>query len=340
MLGDLAVKKHRPKALYLAMADRASKVFQSTHRDNGRIWYMSEEDIRTSGGEWLIGPQLAETNGDQLLRVNGARAHELKLAEQTVHDFAELKTRIGLPAAADLRPIEKTWVDALVFQLNSPSVTVMLVIIGVILIYFEQHSMTGILGILSALCFALFFWSRFLGGTADWLEIVLFVLGLACLAMEVFVMPGFGVFGLSGIALILASLILAGHSWSYDLATNVEELAVQAGWVVLAFGLIGVFGVAAARYLPTLPMFEAMVLGPPGSETEPQLRPEVSEAPATLGNATVGQQGRAITMLRPAGKAQLGDRIVNVVSEGPFIEADAPVEVVDVSGNRVVVRPV
>jgi membrane-bound serine protease (ClpP class) len=343
MLTDLAVKKHRPSALYVAMADHTAKVFQATHRDTGRVWYMSEEDIRTSGGEWLIGPQLSETNGELLLEVSGQRAHELKLAEPTVHDFNELKGRMGLPPTAELRPIEKTWVDALVFQLNSPGITVMLVIIGAVLIYLEQHTMTGILGILSVLCFALFFWSRFLGGTADWLEVVLFVLGIACLAMEVFVMPGFGVFGFSGIAMILASLVMAGHSWSYDLATNIEELTIQAGWVVLAFALLGVFGVAAAQYLPQLPMFEAMILGPPGSSPndEPQLRFNGGNAQASVeGEARLGQRGMTITMLRPAGKAQLGDRIVNVISEGPFIGADAAVEIVELSGNRIVVRQI
>lgn len=343
MLTDLANKKHRPSALYVAMADRTAKVFQATHRDTGRVWFMSEEDIRTSGGEWLIGPQIAETNGELLLKVAGQRAHELKLAEPTVHDFNELKGRIGLPPQTDLRPIEKTWVDAVVFMLNAPSVTVMLVIIGAVLIYLEQHTMTGILGILSVLCFALFFWSRFLGGTADWLEVVLFVLGIACLAMEVFVMPGFGVFGLSGIAMILASLVMAGHSWSYDLATNVEELAIQAGWVVLAFALLGVSGVAAAQYLPQLPMFEAMILGPPGSssDSEPQLRNQIGDVhdPSVV-ESLLGRRGTSISMLRPAGKARLGDRILNVVSEGPFIEADAAIEVVDTSGNRIVVRQI
>ncbi|HEY4263417.1 MAG TPA: NfeD family protein, partial [Schlesneria sp.] len=152
-----------------------------------------------------------------------------------------------------------------------------------------------------------------------------------------------GVFGFSGIAMILASLVMAGHSWSYDMATNIEELTIQAGWVVLAFALLGVFGVAAAQYLPQLPMFEAMILGPPGSSPndEPQLRINGGNTQTLIeGEATLGQRGATITMLRPAGKAQLGDRIVNVISEGPFIGADAAIEVVELSGNRIVVRQI
>lgn len=337
MLTNLALKKNRPIALCTAMADRTSKVFQVTHRDNGRIWFMTDAEIRAAGDEWIVGPQLRETNGELLLTVHGERAHELKLAEPTVHDIAELKGRIGLPATADLRPIERTWVDNMVFQLNTPQVTVPLLMLGVVLIYLELQFMTGILGILSVLCFSLFFWSRFLGGTAGWLEVVLFVLGLACLALEMFVVPGFGVFGISGILLILASLAMAGHHWSLDMSTNVNDLAVQTGWVLLSFGLVGVMGVSLARYLPQLPMFEALVLGPPDdADVEPRLRPEPD--PESTGAALVGATGVALTMLRPSGKARMNGQVVEVVSEGPFIAADAPITVVSVNGSRVVVR--
>jgi membrane-bound serine protease (ClpP class) len=90
-------------------------------------------------------------------------------------------------------------------------------------------------------------------------------------------------------------------------------------------------------------MFEAMILGPPGSSPndEPQLRINGGNTQTLIeGEATLGQRGATITMLRPAGKAQLGDRIVNVISEGPFIGADAAIEVVELSGNRIVVRQI
>jgi membrane-bound serine protease (ClpP class) len=193
------------------------------------------------------------------------------------------------------------------------------------------------------LCFALFFWSRFLGGTADWLEVVLFVLGLACLAMEIFVIPGFGVFGISGILLILSSLVMAGHSWTFDLTTNLEGLAIQTVWVLLALTMVGVIGFSTARYLPQLPMFEAIILGPPGSssEAEPQLRMNARlDSMPTNDETAIGERGVCMTMLRPAGKARLNNRILDVVSDGPFIAADATVEVVEVRGNRVVVREV
>ena len=73
------------------------------------------------------------------------------------------------------------------------------------------------------MCFVLFFWSSYLEGQAGWLEVLLFVGGLACLALEVFLLPGMGIFGFGGAALVLASIVLASQTFiiprnSYQLA--------------------------------------------------------------------------------------------------------------------------
>ena len=181
-----------------------------------------------------------------------------------------------------------------------------------------------------------------MGGTAGWLEVVLFVLGLGCLGLEIFVIPGFGVFGVSGILLVLVSLIMAGHSWSYDFATNLEELTWQTGQVVLSLGIVVAFGVTFARFLPSLPGFDSMVLGPPGiAADEPRLRLETFPSTSVLGDlVSIGDSGTAITMLRPSGKGRFDNRIVDVISEGPFIATDAKLEVIAMTGNRIVVREI
>jgi membrane-bound serine protease (ClpP class) len=102
--------------------------------------------------------------------------------------------------------------------------------------------------------------------------------------------------------------------------------------------------------MPSLPLFNAMILAPPGSEhadsSEPQLRPDLAGGAPGVNpllerdQALVGKTGIAMTVLRPAGKAQIGDEFVDVVSEGPFISAGRKIEVASVSGNRVVVREI
>lgn len=336
----LAEKKHRPIAICEAMADRLMKVYQVTHRDNGRVWFMSEPEIHATNGEWIQGPLLRETTGELLFTTTGSRAHELKIAESPVNDLDDLKARIGVPAGIRLIPVEKTWVDRLVFVLNQQPMVVLMITLGIALIYLELHFMTGILGILSVLCFSLFFWSNFMGGTAGWLEVVLFLLGVGCLALEIFVVPGFGVFGVSGILLVLASLVMACHSWSFDLMTNMEGLAWHTGQVILSMGLVGVMVLLLARLLPVIPGWESVVLAPPGSGVdEPRLRLATGSVYAGQpGEIAIGHRGVAMTMLRPAGKAQFENRVVDVISDGPFISAESDVEVVELAGNRIVVR--
>ena len=77
---------------------------------------------------------------------------------------------------------------------------------------------------MSMVCFLLFFWSQFLNGTAGWLEALLFIAGAFCLALEIFVMPGVGIFGFGGGALMLASLVLASQTFVLPSLDNEYQL--------------------------------------------------------------------------------------------------------------------
>jgi membrane-bound serine protease (ClpP class) len=350
-LTTLAEKKHRPTAILLAMMDKDLGVFKVTHKDSGRISYMSDEEIHQSNDEWIKGEPVPEAGNDKLLTVRGVRAHELHLAEVPVRDFDELKTRLGIPHDVTVAVSARTWVDSLVFELNKGWATALLFVLGLISIYFELHFPSGLFGIFACVCFGLFFWSRFLGGTAGWLEVVLFLLGAGCLAMEIFVVPGFGVFGVSGIILCVFSLILATQTFIIP-ATAQDVRGLAGSLATLGGAVVGVVVLAAlfSRYLPSIPLFNAMILNPPGTEGtspgEPKLRPELTGAAGFINpvlerdRALVGKQGVATTVLRPAGKAQIGDDFIDVVTEGPFISVGRKIEIIAVSGNRVVVREV
>lgn len=341
-LKTLAERKGRPVALCEAMADLSLKVFQATNRDSGRVWYLSEAEMAASGGEWIAGPQVREANGELLLTLDGRRAHELQIAERPVNDLDDLKVRMGLPASLRLRPVEKTWVDVLVFVLNHPLVVVLLFIIGIGSLYLELHFPSGAFGILSVVCFALFFWSKFLGGTAGWLEVVLFALGAGCLALEIFVIPGFGVFGLSGILLMLASIVMASQSWgNLEPFADIRQVGLTLATFTAAIVAVGIAGFALSYALPSVPLFGDMVLRPPGETArslEPRLAPELQPGPGDPFSDLVGERGTAASLLRPAGKADFRGRMIDVVSDGPFIPEGTPIEVVQVSGNRIVVR--
>lgn len=346
---SIADLKRRPPALLEAMVDRNLLVYEVTDPATGDTWYMSQQEIDESDKPWQRGRLVAESREDNFLTVSGERAHELGLAMPPVQDFEEMKMRVGIPAGHELKPMQPNWVDTVVFYLNTRAAMFLLLVCGILCLYLEVHFFSGFMGILSAVCFSLFFWSRFLNGTAGMLEIVLFLLGIGCLAMEIFVIPGFGVFGISGGLLIVTSLVMASqtfHGWgtSSDLPALSRNLGTIGASIIAVIGL----GAAINRFLPEIPMFRSMVLVPPGShviaEDEPQLRPDLRTtlADSSAGTATCvpGSRGKAASMLRPAGKARILGHYVDVISNGPYISDGAEIEVIEVSGNRIVVRAV
>ena len=188
----------------------------------------------------------------------------------------------------------------------------------------------------SASC--LFFWSRFLGGTAGWLEAILFLAGIACLLLEVFVIPGFGIFGLGGGAMVIASLILA--SQTFILPHNEYQVdQLQTSLTIVGGASLGfvVLAVLMNRWLPHAPFLNRVMLAPLSDEEKQQL--SQSESLVDF-RRLVGRQGVTTTQLTPSGKARFGDELVDVIAQGELIDKNATITVVEVHGNRVMVEAV
>ena len=339
----LAKRKGRPPALIRAMVDKDYEVFRVTNAATGQVWFLGDDEIHAAGDEWIRERRVPESEKGLLLTVDGERAHDLKIAGPAQEDFASLKLHLGLPADQSVPAVKQTWVDSLVFFLNSPPVTFALLMLGFFLIYLELHFMSGLLAIGSALCFGLFFWAKVLGGTAGSLELLLFVIGLVLIALEVFVVPGFGVFGLTGMILVGAAMVMASQTFQ---GATIGESVTQAGKTVTQIGM-AVFGVVVlasivGRFLPRMPLFRDLMLAAPGAEEfiagGVRLNPELTGQSAASPGLVVGMPGKAITTLRPAGKARIGEELIDVVSDGPYVEPGTPIEIVEIHGNRVVVR--
>lgn len=340
---SLAESKGRSPALAEAMVDMNLVVHQVRNRKDGRTAYMSqaELDAAPDGTDWEKVAPVHESREGHFLQLSGARAVELGLAQATVESRDALKQRYGVDELPILRP---TAIDTAVYVLNLRVVTAGLLVVGLVALYIELSSPgIGAGGLIAGLCFALFFWSRFLGGTAGWLEILLFAAGLGFLAVELFILPGFGLPGVSGIVLVLASLVMAGQSRIPQ--TRGEWTALSINLAVLAGSLlvVGVVVYLLSKYLGRLPVLSRLMLGPAPSEPPPRAERGVGAVGRRASDdespPAVGDRGVAVSPLRPAGKARFGDRLVDVVADGEFIERQTEVEVADVLGNRVVVRP-
>ena len=345
-LSELALRRQRSGALAAAMASN-TEVVQQARDPDGRLTCLTPAELAALGPGWQPQGPVPECGTGQPLILSAQRANELGLAEEPVADPQAVATRLGLAPGERWATARQDWVDRLVFALNRPWVTGLLLLVALLLFYFEAHLPIGVFAIAGIVCFALFFWSRFLGGTAGWLEVILFVIGLACLGVELLVLPGFGVFGVSGIGLCLLSLIMAMQTTIIphtvgDLRGLAEAVFVLGGACAGVLVLAAVVG----RYLPELPILSRMVLTPPElaqETTGPQLRPELVGGGAThleRGPEWLGKRGHAASILRPAGRADFEGVPVDVVSEGPFIPAGRPIVVIDLRGAQVVVREV
>ena len=203
----------------------------------------------------------------------------------------------------------------------------------------------GLPGVIAAVCFVLYFWSQSqLAGQMTMLAILLFVLGLILIGLEIFLMPGFTVPGISGVVLIVVSLALATlerkpettQEWmSFGRALGAVGLSL-AGAITLAF--------LVAWYLPSIPYANRLILKPPAEAREGldgDERDAISEDGFHIELARLlGAIGVAATALRPAGIASFGDEFVDVISEGNYVAAGTRVQVIEIEGNRVVVKEV
>jgi membrane-bound serine protease (ClpP class) len=332
---ELSKRKGRPWSLMAAMIDPHLTVYSATKLGDTEYFCDDELAEQLQPDKWVKGQ--AVTTPGLPLKLSGAKAEEYHLANYVVKDFAQFKQCYGLEK--DLALIEPGWADFLIKVLATPGVSALLLLIGLASLYIELHVPgIGIGGFVATVCFLLFFWSRYLGGTAGALEISLFIAGITCLLLEVFVIPGFGIFGLGGGALVLASLILASQTFIFP-QNDYQVAQLQNSLLMVAGACIGLFVVAMLlrHRLPRSRIFGNMMLAPPeGAEAETIRRRE------SLGDYhdLLGQRGTTTTQLTPCGKARFGDQLVDVMADGEVIDRGAIIEVVEVRGTRVMVQEI
>ncbi len=340
---DTAEATGRPIALAEKLVDKDMVVFEATHKTDGSQRFFSDKEWETlkDVNDWERGKPIREAGEEMFFIANGRRAVELGMADQTIDRRDQLADVLGVR-----RPIpvmERTWIDTFVFVLNSWPMTFLLIVVGLVALVIEFGAPgLGVGGLTSLLCFSLFFWSRFLGGTAGWLEVTLFAVGLAFIAAEVFVIPGFGVAGISGIALTLGSLIMASRRVLVpENAEDLTNLGVDVLTVLGAFLGFLVALMVLANYIGEIPGLSRLTLQPPATVEGAII---IDEATAGLlpgwQLVSVGDVGRTLSPLRPSGKMQVDDYTVDVVTEGDFVDSGLAVKVIGKQGARVVVRPV
>ncbi len=285
--------------------------------------------------EYKIGDKIISKAGTVLTLTN-TEAEQLVGEDQrplfskgTVRDIDEMLERIGL-AGADKKILEVTSAEKLARLIASIAPILMIIGLGGIWLELKTPGF-GIFGIAGGFCLLLFFAGHHIAGLSGLEDVMIFVLGITLLAIEIFVTPGFGVTGLSGLLLIFISFISAMSErmpgkWR-PISFEPETFAVPFLKVTLAFLGSIVLVAIAGKYMPKTRIFQSLTLDSisPDPETEEEL---------------LGLEGMAHSDLRPGGTAYFGDRKLDVVTYGDYIPQQSPVRIVEVRGNRIVVEDI
>ncbi len=290
--------------------------------------------------EVKIGDRLVHPKGS-LLTLNTQEATEKVngepvLAEGAAESVPDLMQKAGLKG--EIVQFDPSGFEQLAFWLTK--LAPLLLLGGILCAYIEfKIPGFGIFGMTSAACFALFFLGHYFAGLAGWEVVALFVLGAVFVLIEIFFFAHSTVlFGVVGVLLIFTSFLWAmiDRYPGQKFLPTAPMLRVPILNLVLTFAAAAFLIAILARYLPHTSIYRRFILSttnPPG--------PSLAATPRTFVTAlalTPGMQGRSLTILRPSGKAQFNDHVVDVVTEGEFIGPETPISIVSTDGMRVVVK--
>lgn len=284
---------------------------------------------------------------ETLLTVDTALATKLGLATGQANSAAALAESRGLSVVADLSP--GTGERVVEFMGGGVARTVLLVIF-LLSLYIALHTPGhGAAEAVAVITLCMLVGVPLLTGYAQWWEIAAIFVGMALLAVEIFVLPGFGFAGIAGTILLLGGMIMTfvgngpGVPGVWGLPSVQQGL--RTGLTSVVVGLLCSIVLAAwlRRYLPKMPFFNRLILTATSGGR--------SMAPAGPGLADpndvwpfAGTVGVAATDLRPGGDAEFpyadDRRTTNVVSDGGFVVKGTKVVVKEARRFRVVVRPV
>jgi membrane-bound serine protease (ClpP class) len=258
------------------------------------------------------------------------------LARAVVGNLDELCQKAGLDAKNIVR-IEPTG-----FEYLSQWITALapiFLMVGIICAYLEFKTPGfGVAGILSAICFLIFFTGHYIAGLTGFEVAAVFFLGVVLLLVELIFFPGFMIVAAIGLGLMFGSLLFAMVDLYPDRPINlsVDGLLWPMLNLAMAIAFSGILIALLARYFPSLPFFHRLIL----SETSLAGPSLPFEQPCGSPLPQIGETGTALSILRPAGKADFYGRLVDVVTDGEFIEPGTPIRIIHIAGERVVVAPV
>jgi membrane-bound serine protease (ClpP class) len=307
--------------------------------------YMRKK-MRATAEETGRNPLIAEGMSDEKMTIDSIKAEgkiitlsvdealKVGYCNAKVKDENEILKRLGEDYKYTDHFISS--IDAFILFLLKPAVSglLLLIVFGGIFLEFKAPGTFIPLGV-SAIAAVFYFAPLYLEGLAANWEIAIFIIGLILLLVEIFLIPGFGVAGITGIIFVIAGLTLA----------MVRNLVFDFTFVPKGSFSMALFIVSLAIALPVIlvlffgkSLFDSPIFKWTSVEPELNANEGFSVKESTL-DALVGHEAFTETDLRPQGKIKIGDEYYDANGDGMFIDKHTKVKVIGIRANYLVVRP-
>ncbi len=266
----------------------------------------------------------------KLITLTTEKALKYKIADGEEDTFEEVLSALGI-SNATIRSAKENWSENFVRFLTNPVVASLLTTFGFLGILFELQSPGwGIPGTFGAVCLALSLGASYIVRLATMTDFLIIFVGVLLLLVEVLLIPGFGLAGLSGIGILLWGL--------YELLLPDVPVGHEIHSMVLTGFTIGIIGGIIGFIL----LFKLMTKTEFWQKlTSPNVQEKEKGYSSSIGlEDLTGEEGITDTDLRPSGWVNVGDQRIFVVTEGSYINKNEKVKILSVDGNRVVVRKI
>ncbi|MBO4488038.1 MAG: nodulation protein NfeD [Bacteroidales bacterium] len=307
--------------------------------------------MRTTAEKNGRNPDIAQAMVDPDIEVKGisekGKVLTFTTEEAIQHGFCEgaADSKEAVLAQAGLEShtlIEQklSWIDKIILFLVNPVVSSILIMCIVGGIYFElQAPGIGLPLAIAITAALLFFAPHYLEGLAQHWEILLFIVGVALLILEFFVIPGFGVAGVSGIVLIVGALVLTmifnvGFHFKFN-PTFDGAYEVAKNLVIVLFSMVSGFFIAlwlCKKVITAKTRFGTIALNTELTADQGFIAQDMHL------QELVGKEGTAATFMRPAGKIEIDGNLYDATSEYGLIDKGSPVVVVKFENAQLVVH--
>jgi membrane-bound serine protease (ClpP class) len=298
---------------------------RSTAEKNGRPTDIAQAMV----DERIVIPGLCDST--QLVTLTSEEAVKYKMADTIMNNLDDVLKYLNLENAKVV-DVRSNWAEEVVRFLNNPIVASILIMIGFFGLLAEIKTPGwGLPGTAGLIALALFFGSSYILQLASIVEILMFVAGIILIAVEIFVIPGFGLPGIAGIILVFASIFLSLLGGDPFITFETISVAIIQLTIALIAAIVLVF--ILAKFLPKTSAFSRLVL----AESEKADQGYVSYPSET---SLLGKTGKSLTVLRPAGIAEIEGKKYDVIADNEYIEPGKVIKVIRVEGIKVVVSEV